>query len=80
MDARVNPRIKSGDAHDGQQLAITFYDLVDKHGSRYSPYGWRVRMALAHKPRSSCAGTVTKRNWRSAASIWSRSSLTAASP
>jgi glutathione S-transferase len=49
MDARVNPRIKSGDAHDGQQLAITFYDLVDKHGSRYSPYGWRVRMALAHK-------------------------------
>jgi glutathione S-transferase len=30
-------------------LAITFYDLVDKHGRRYSPYGWRVRMALAHK-------------------------------
>ena len=30
-------------------MAITFYDLVDKDGRRYSPYGWRVRMALAHK-------------------------------
>src|SRR5581483_11411258 len=30
-------------------LAITFYDLVDRDGRRYSPYGWRVRMALAHK-------------------------------
>jgi len=30
-------------------LAITFYDLVDREGRRYSPYGWRVRMALAHK-------------------------------
>ncbi|HEY7243143.1 MAG TPA: glutathione S-transferase N-terminal domain-containing protein [Xanthobacteraceae bacterium] len=30
-------------------MAITFYDLVDKNGRRYSPYGWRVRMALAHK-------------------------------
>jgi glutathione S-transferase len=26
-----------------------FYDLVDREGRRYSPYGWRVRMALAHK-------------------------------
>lgn len=30
-------------------MAITFYDLVDRDGRRYSPYGWRVRMALAHK-------------------------------
>ncbi len=30
-------------------MALTFYDLVDKDGRRYSPYGWRVRMALAHK-------------------------------
>jgi glutathione S-transferase len=30
-------------------LAITLYDLVDKNGKRYSPYGWRIRMALAHK-------------------------------
>ena len=30
-------------------LAITLYDLVDKDGKRYSPYGWRIRMALAHK-------------------------------
>jgi glutathione S-transferase len=30
-------------------LPITFYDLVDRDGRRYSPYGWRVRMALAHK-------------------------------
>ncbi len=30
-------------------MAITFFDLVDKDGRRYSPYGWRVRMALAHK-------------------------------
>jgi glutathione S-transferase len=30
-------------------LAITLYDLVDKDGKRYSPYGWRTRMALAHK-------------------------------
>jgi glutathione S-transferase len=30
-------------------VAVTFYDLVDKDGRRYSPYGWRVRMALAHK-------------------------------
>jgi glutathione S-transferase len=30
-------------------LAITLYDLVDKDGRRYSPYGWRIRMALAHK-------------------------------
>jgi len=33
----------------GVLLAITLYDLVDKDGRRYSPYGWRVRMALAHK-------------------------------
>ena len=30
-------------------MAITLYDLVDKDGKRYSPYGWRTRMALAHK-------------------------------
>src|SRR5258708_1967353 len=30
-------------------VAITLYDLVDKDGKRYSPYGWRIRMALAHK-------------------------------
>ncbi len=30
-------------------MALTFYDLVDREGRRYSPYGWRVRMALAHK-------------------------------
>lgn len=30
-------------------LAIILYDLVDKDGRRYSPYGWRTRMALAHK-------------------------------
>jgi glutathione S-transferase len=33
----------------GMLLAITLYDLVDKDGRRYSPYGWRIRMALAHK-------------------------------
>jgi glutathione S-transferase len=30
-------------------VALTLYDLVDKDGKRYSPYGWRIRMALAHK-------------------------------
>ena len=30
-------------------MPITLYDLVDKDGRRYSPYGWRIRMALAHK-------------------------------
>jgi glutathione S-transferase len=30
-------------------LAITLYDLVDRDGRRYSPYCWRIRMALAHK-------------------------------
>jgi glutathione S-transferase len=30
-------------------VALTFYDLVDRHGRRYSPYGWRIRMALSHK-------------------------------
>src|SRR5262245_20490722 len=33
----------------GTTLTITLYDLVDKDGRRYSPYGWRARMALAHK-------------------------------
>jgi glutathione S-transferase len=32
-----------------EALALTLYDLVDRHGRRYSPYGWRIRMALAHK-------------------------------
>jgi glutathione S-transferase len=30
-------------------LALTLYDLVDGQGRRYSPYCWRIRMALAHK-------------------------------
>jgi glutathione S-transferase len=30
-------------------LTTILYDLVDRHGRRYSPYGWRIRMALAHK-------------------------------
>ncbi|UUX50760.1 glutathione S-transferase N-terminal domain-containing protein [Nisaea acidiphila] len=30
-------------------MAITFYDLSAKNGARFSPYGWRARMALAHK-------------------------------
>ncbi|SDG05056.1 MULTISPECIES: glutathione S-transferase family protein [Thalassobaculum] len=30
-------------------MAITFYDLCGKDGARFSPYGWRTRMALAHK-------------------------------
>lgn len=30
-------------------MPITLYDLLAKHGVRYSPYGWRVRFALAHK-------------------------------
>lgn len=30
-------------------MAITFYDLCGKNGARFSPYGWRTRMALAHK-------------------------------
>lgn len=30
-------------------MAIVLYDLIDKAGRRYSPYGWRVRMALLHK-------------------------------
>jgi glutathione S-transferase len=41
---RKPPRYVVGDV-----LAITFYDLVDKDGRRYSPYGWRIRMALEHK-------------------------------
>src|SRR5262245_42620863 len=30
-------------------LPFTLYDLMDRHGRRYSPYGWRIRLALAHK-------------------------------
>lgn len=30
-------------------MAITFYDLCGRASKRYSPYGWRTRMALAHK-------------------------------
>lgn len=30
-------------------MAITFYDLSAKNGARFSPFGWRARMALAHK-------------------------------
>lgn len=30
-------------------MAITFYDLCGKNSKRFSPYGWRTRMALAHK-------------------------------
>jgi glutathione S-transferase len=30
-------------------MTIALYDLVDKAGNRYSPYGWRIRMALLHK-------------------------------
>lgn len=30
-------------------MAITLYDLSAKDGARFSPFGWRVRMALAHK-------------------------------
>lgn len=30
-------------------MAITFYDLCGRNGARFSPYGWRTRMALAHK-------------------------------
>lgn len=30
-------------------MAITFYDLCGKDAKRFSPYGWRTRMALAHK-------------------------------
>lgn len=30
-------------------VAITLYDLCGKNGARFSPYGWRTRMALAHK-------------------------------
>lgn len=31
------------------QMSVVLYDLVDKDGRRYSPYGWRIRMALLHK-------------------------------
>ena len=30
-------------------MAITFYDLSGMNARRFSPFGWRVRMALAHK-------------------------------
>lgn len=30
-------------------MSIVLYDLKGKDGLRYSPYGWRVRYALAHK-------------------------------
>ncbi len=30
-------------------MPITFYDLSGKEGRRFSPFGWRARMALAHK-------------------------------
>lgn len=30
-------------------MAIFFYDLCGKNGKRFSPFGWRTRMALAHK-------------------------------
>jgi glutathione S-transferase len=30
-------------------LSLTLYELVDGEGRRYSPYCWRIRMALAHK-------------------------------
>ncbi|NQW09004.1 MAG: glutathione S-transferase family protein [Alphaproteobacteria bacterium] len=30
-------------------MAITFYDLCGKNQKRFSPFGWRTRMALAHK-------------------------------
>ncbi|MEQ8395377.1 glutathione S-transferase family protein [Thalassobaculum sp.] len=30
-------------------MTITFYDLCGRDSKRFSPYGWRTRMALAHK-------------------------------
>src|SRR3546814_15719030 len=30
-------------------MAITFFDLCGRDAKRFSPYGWRTRMALAHK-------------------------------
>ena len=30
-------------------MAMTFYDLAGGDGRRFSPFGWRARMALAHK-------------------------------
>lgn len=30
-------------------MTIKFYDLSAKDGARFSPFGWRARMALAHK-------------------------------
>jgi len=30
-------------------MTIVFYDLKGRDGLRFSPYGWRIRYALAHK-------------------------------
>lgn len=30
-------------------MSVVLYDLKGKDGLRYSPFGWRARMALAHK-------------------------------
>ena len=30
-------------------MTISFYDLCGRDSKRFSPYGWRTRMALAHK-------------------------------
>ena len=30
-------------------ITIQFFDLEGLDGKRFSPFGWRVRMALAHK-------------------------------
>ncbi|MCR9178065.1 MAG: glutathione S-transferase family protein [Alphaproteobacteria bacterium] len=30
-------------------MTIILYDLCGKNGKRFSPFGWRTRMALAHK-------------------------------
>ena len=33
----------------GSAITIQFFDLEGLDGKRFSPFGWRVRMALAHK-------------------------------
>jgi glutathione S-transferase len=33
----------------GSTITIQFFDLEGLDGKRFSPFGWRVRMALAHK-------------------------------
>ena len=30
-------------------MGIVFYDLKGRDGRNFSPYCWRIRMALAHK-------------------------------